>query len=88
MTAIDYALYAVLLDIEEEKARNNVRPIYSLLVRDRVHERMEEKVGHPVTQDEYYDALEHLMDEHKVYVGETIRDHYAKIIYRDIPSSL
>lgn len=88
MTILETNIYQTLLDIEEEKARQHIEPSHTLLIRDNLQERVERRMGHTLTFNEFYKALQSLSFGCKVHLGDTPTDQYAKVIYHEIPSTL
>lgn len=88
MTILEMNIYNTLLAVEAEKAERNIEPIHSLLIQDRLQERVEERIGQPITHTEFYHALQSLHHQCKIHLGDTPRDQYAKVVYHEILSSL
>lgn len=88
MTILEMNIYNTLLEIEAEKAMNNIEPILVLLIGDNLYERVQQRIGQPVTWREFTKGLHALANECKIHLGDTPTDQYAKIIYREILSSL
>jgi hypothetical protein len=88
MNILQIAIYNELLDIEAENAMANREPSHALLIRDKVHERVEKRLGYELAWSEFYKALQMLDLECKIRLGDTIRDQYAAIVYKDFNSSL
>ena len=89
MTILEMNIYHTLIAIEEEKARAGISPCHALLIGDNLQERVEQRMGQEVTFSEFYRALQNLSRcRHKIHLGDTSTDMYAKVLYREIPSSL
>ena len=88
MTILEANIYNTLLAIEAEKGLAGIEPCHALVIKDNLRERVEKAIGMPVTPNELTDALEGLSLDRRIRYGSTINDMYAKVIYREILSSL
>lgn len=88
MTILDMNLYNTLLEIENEKIKANIEPVHTLIFCDNLHDRVSQAIGLPVSHAELMASLAHLALEGRIHLGETSQDRYAKIIYKEIISSL
>lgn len=88
MNILQMAIYNELLDIEAENVKAHREPTHALLIRDKVWERVEQRLGYELAWSDFYKALQMLDLESKIRLGDTIRDQYAAIVYKDFNSSL
>ena len=88
MTILEMNIYNTLLAIEEEKALANIEPTHALVIQDSLQERVETHMGQTMTWGEFYKALQSLANDGYIHLGDTIRDQFAKVIYREITSKL
>lgn len=88
MTILQMNIYHTLLAIEEEKAKANELPKHTLLVKDNLHERVEQRIGYNVSFGEFYKALQQLFWDGRVHLGDTATDQYVKVVYREVESAL
>lgn len=82
MTILEMNVYNTLLAIEAEKGMAGIEPAHTLLIADKLLERVQQRCSMPVTPNELVEALENLASEGRIHLGDTIRDQYANIIYR------
>lgn len=82
MTILEMNIYNTLLAIEAEKGMAGIEPAHTLLIGDKLLERVQQRCSMPVTPNELVTALESLEIEGRIHLGNTIRDQYAQIIYR------
>lgn len=88
MTILEMNIYNTLLAIEAEKGMAGIEPNITLLLQDNLYERVQERIGQPIMRGEFYRSLQALSNEGHIHLGDTIKDQYAKIIYREITSTL
>lgn len=88
MTILETNIYRTLLDVEKEKVLAGIEPTHTLLIKDRLHERVQQRMSQTISWSDFYRALQNLDFNCKIHLGDTTTDQYAKIIYREIPSSL
>ena len=88
MTILEMNIYNTLLAIEEEKDLANIEPTHALVIQDSLQERVEIRMGQTMTWNEFYKALKSLANDGYIHLGDTIRDQFAKVIYREIMSIL
>jgi uncharacterized FlaG/YvyC family protein len=88
MTILEMNIYNTLLAIEEKKALANIEPTHALLIKDNLHQRVQERIGATVSFAEFYKALQSLHNQMKIHLGDTIGDQYVKVVYREINSTL
>lgn len=88
MTILEQQIYNTLLAIEAEKSSRAWVPSYTLLRGDKLLERVEERMGMPVTPSELYAALHALHLEGYITMGDTINDEWAMIKYKNFTSKL
>lgn len=84
MTILEMNIYNTLQAIEEGNALASIEPSHTLVVRDRLLDKVKERIGMEVTPTELYNALQCLYIEGKIEMGDTINDTYAKIIFQHI----
>lgn len=88
MTILEMNIYNTIAAIEEEKANTRVLPRCVLLIRDKLQERVEQRMGSPVKFSDFYKALNQLYWSGKIQKGDTATDEYVQIVYKEIQSSL
>ena len=81
MTILEMNIYNTLLAVEAEKAERNIEPTHTLVIRDRLRERVTMAISMPVSEVELEASLQHLAKEGRINIGNTINDTYVAINY-------
>ena len=88
MTILEQIIRNTVLNIVEWKVSQNKIPNKALVISDHLREKVEDKLGHAITREEFNDALISLMQQGKVKVGPTLNDTYVEVPHIEYKSSL